>query len=253
MTTNLPARIDVISKALPLNLPIAGKVIAEEVVKYRGEADKALAVATRAEIIDIDTAGRAADVLRAITASEKKVDELRKVQTKPLDDQKKTITALYDVALQTYAKAKTLLNEKANVWRRAEEARLTAEAVERRKARQLEAERLAAAQVALGDEEGADQILEEAAALPVEQERVAAVGVYGSVLGTVNRNVGVVKDRRQFLQALSNAKDPLLVQILEKIEFPQSLLNKLAAAVHEGNAIAPIGFEATRKDSTGVR
>jgi hypothetical protein len=253
MTANLPARVDVIQKALPLNLVIPGAAIAEEVVKYVTEANKALAVAERAEIKDSDTAGRAADVLRAITTSEKKVDELRKEKTRPLDDQKEKITNLYKTALETFTKAKTLLSKKADVWRKAEEARLTAEAEERRKARQAEADRLAAAQASLGDDEGAQQILEEAAALPVERERVAAVGVYGSTLGTVNRNIGAVNDRRKFLQVLIAAKDPLLVQILEKIEFPQALLNKLAAAVNKGETFGPIGFEAKKDDRTGVR
>jgi hypothetical protein len=254
-TPNLPvpARPDVIEKALPVAIPVPGKLIAEEVVKYRTEADKAVAVAQRAEIVDGDTAGRAADVLRAITASLRRLEEDRKKKTAPLDKQKATITGLYEVAKAQYTKAKAMLTDKVDVWRRAEEKRLTAEAEERRAERKAEAERLAAAQTELGDAEGADRILEEAAALPSAPEKVAAVGVYGGVLSSRNRNVGEITDRREFLRALTAAKDPLLVEILDAIEFPKSLLNKLAKAVHEGEAIAPVGFTAKRDDSSNVR
>ena len=249
----IPNRLEVIEKSLPIALSIPGKVIATEVVKYRTEADKALAVAGRAVITTADDAGNAADVLRAITASLRRLEEDRKAKTQPLDKQKSEITALYDIAKEVYGKAKKVLDEKVTTWRRAEEKRLTAEAEERRKERQAEAERLAAAQAALGDDDGADQILEEAAALPIEPERVSAIGTYGGSLSTRARNVGKITDRAAFLRVLAGSTDPTLIEIREKIEFPQALLNKLAKAVAEGDAISPVGFLADKDESNNIR
>ena len=253
MTANLPARLDVISRALPISVPIPNTEIAAEVIRFRAEADKAVAVAERAEIVDADTAGRAADVLRAITTSEKKLDEARKEKTRPLTEQKAKIDELYKPASAGYLTAKTKLTAKVNVWRKAEEARLTAAAEVRRKERNEEAARLAAAQSALGDDEGADRILEEAAAMTGVPEKVSAVGVYGAVLGTTNRNVGEVNDRAAFLKVLATSTDPNVVAIRDKIEFPQALLNKLAAAVAKGESIAPVGFTAKVDDKASVR
>ncbi len=246
MTTNLPVALNttVIAAALPQQVPLAVEMIAADVVKYSEEAHKALAVAERAQITDDKAAGNAADVIRAIIASRKRLDTDAKKHTADLKSRTVTITDFFKVSDAVYLQAKTKLDDKVTVWRRAEEAKILADNAKKREELQAEAARLAAATAALGDAEGATRIVEEAAAVMIEPARPMAVGVYGGTTGSAKRHVGTVEDRAAFFKALAVSKDPLVVAIATKIEFPQALLNSLAKAVTEGDTIAPGGFKA---------
>lgn len=246
-------KTEVVAQSLTQRLPLAPSVIAGQVCSLDEQAEKAVAVAERAEIKTAGDAGNAADVLRAISAQLRLVDSQRKKHTDPLDDAKSQIMNLFRVPFAKFTKAQLVLKNKVTAWRRVEEARLTAEAEEKRKERLRLAEQKAAAQVALGDADGAQRIAEEAAALPVEPEKVRAVGIYGSSLGSRKRSVGNVVDRRAFLQELAGSRDPLLTEILDGIEFPKVSLNRLAAAIHKAETLNPNGFEAQTEDSSVVR
>jgi hypothetical protein len=254
-----PPTIDAIARALTPQILIPVSEVAAELVRFRDEADKAKQVADRAVLATTQDAGNAADVLRAITSALTKLEKARKAKTEPLDKAKTQLMDLYRAAEKVYTEAKTTLQGKANVWRRAEEARLTELAEERRKKRQEEAQQLAAAQAAMNDPTGAQQIIEEAAAVVEEVPRAGATGIYGSVLGGVSRSVGEVTDRLAFLRAVANAYamgdlgEPNLRAIGAAIEFPKSLLNALARAVNAGEVISPPGFEAGKTDNSVAR
>lgn len=239
---NLPARLDVIAAAIPQNIPIQSSTIAAEIVRFRDEAEKAVAVADRAVIDCAQAMGNAADVIRAINASSKKLTTARYNRLEHIDSIRQSIANMYLVAGTQYALAKTRLEGKVRIWRQAEEKRVIAESNERKQIRAERAKQLAAAQLALGDAAGATQILEEAAAVPDVAPRVEAVGVYGGKMSVTNRNVGKVTDVRLFLGALATSKCDYMSAILERIELPVSLLNKLAAAVQAGEALCPPGF-----------
>lgn len=256
MTTNLPVALttNVIAAALTHQVPVAVETIAADVVKYSEESAKALAVAERAQITDEKAAGNAADVIRAIIASGKRLDADAKKHVADLDAQSTTITNFFKISKGVYLAAKTKLDEKVTAWRQAEEKKLIAEAAEKRKAQQAEAARLATATAALGDAEGATRIIEEAAAaVVIAPPKPIAVGVYGGMTSSAKRHVGKVEDRAAFFKALAVSKDPLVVSIAEKIEFPQALLNSLAKAVAEGETIAPSGFKADTATSNTYR
>lgn len=238
---------------IPAELPVDALKIVNEVLSFKDEAQKALAVAQRADVNGADPAGNAGDVLRAIGAARARLETARKSHTAGLDSLKANIMGFYSAPDKVYAEAQTTLKSKIDVWRRAEEDRLTREAEERRRARDEEARRLAAAQAALGDAEGATQILEEAAAVSSEPEKVRAVGVYGATVGSISRNVGYVDDRFAFFKALATSQDPAVKAIADDIVFPQALLNKLAKLVNDGESLCPPGFRAGKVDSSNIR
>lgn len=244
---NLPAgplRLDVVAGAIPSVIRLDNSSIAAEVIRFREESEKAVAVAGRAVIDSPNAAGNAADVLRAINGSLRK---LAIAKTARLDDLKNAVDSLasmFSVSEVAYKAAKQELTRKVGVWRTAEELRIIAESNAKKAERAARAEQLAAAQIALGDAEGAQQIIEEAAAVPDEAPKIQAIGVYGSTMGTARRNVGKVVDTRAFVAALATSKCEHMTAILDRIEFPVSLLNKLAAAVQAGEALSPPGFTA---------
>lgn len=246
-------KTDTIAASLTQRLPLSPTVIAGEVVALNEEADRAEVVAARAVVNSAADAGKVADILRAINAQLALTDRKRKVHTDPIDSAKKQIMDLFRVPFTKFEKAKLVLQQKAGVWRRAEEARLTAEANARRIEKQQAAQAAAAAQSALGDADGAKQIIEEAEALTIEAEKPSAVGVYGGVLGGRKRSVGKVTDLRKFLAELIATQDPVLLDILASVEFSKSKLNALAALIHKGDSLNPNGFEAVEEDSTVVR
>lgn len=255
MAENLPVVLttDLIAEQLPHQVPLAVALIAADVVKYSEEAHKALAVAERAEITDDKAAGNAADVIRAIIASSKRLDADSKKHVADLDARQTTITNFFKVSKVIYLQAKTTLDGKVTKWRRAEEVKLIAENKRKREEQQAEAQRLANVTAALGDVEGAQRIVEEAAAVVIEPPKPVAVGVYGGTTSSAKRHVGLVEDRAAFFKALAVSKDPLVAAIAAKIEFPQSLLNSLAKAVAEGETIAPGGFKADTATSNTYR
>lgn len=235
---------DMLVESLVHQVPVAVELIAADVIKYSEEAAKALAVAERAVISDDKAAGNAADVIRAIIASGKRLEVDAKRHVADLDAQSATITNFFKISKAVYLSAKTKLDEKVTLWRRAEEVKLIADNKKKREDAQAEALRLATVTAALGDTAGAQRIVEEAAAVVIEPPKPVAVGVYGGTTSSAKRHVGKIEDRAAFFTALAKSKDPLVVAIAEKIEFPQALLNVLAKAVSEGDTIAPNGFKA---------
>lgn len=238
----VPLRLDVVAAAIPAAVKLDNSSIAAEVIRFREESEKAVAVATRAVIDTASAAGNAADVLRAINGALRKLALAKAERLSGLKSAMDNLSVMFTVSETAYNAAKTELTRKVGVWRAAEELRITEESTARKVERAERAQTLAAAQAALGDPEGAQQIIEEAAAIPDELPKVQAVGVYGSTMSTTRRNVGKVTDTRAFLAALATSKCEYMTAILDRIELPTALLNKLAAAVQAGEALCPSGF-----------
>lgn len=242
---------EAISKLPPLVPP---PIIAAEISRFAIEGAKALDQAKRAVIRTTDDAGAVADLVKAINTETKKQEEARKAKTAPADGYKDKLMKLYAVGKDALAEAKQILTGKLGAFQSAQARAQAAEIAAREKAAQEEAARLAAAQAALGDAEGAEQILEEAAGLPGEAVNVNVTGAYGATAGQRSRRVGQVDDMLDFLTALvSNPLEEGYLDIINSIEVGQAKLNALAALVIE-RKIAPIpGFTATEVANTVVR
>jgi hypothetical protein len=255
----LTADIGQVASAIGTVPAMPPAVIAAEIVRFVIESNKALDQAERAVIKDNDTAGRAADLLKAIGSTISSQEAARKQHTAPLDAFKAKIMKFYGLATGNLEQAKEILKEKAGAFARAERDRLQAEADQRQRLAEEEAARLAAAQAALGDQEGADQILEEAAARPTEVVKVSATGVYGASLGLRTTKKGSVNNNRLFIKFLAGFMDsePAYGKFVDDLRFPQSALNDLARAVLDPDleaAVAqPDGFVAEEIESISSR
>jgi hypothetical protein len=244
--SNLPvpvATIGEVAQALGHIPAVNSAGIAAEIVRFVSDSMKALDQANRAVVKDAEAAGKVADLLTAIRRAMATQEIARKVHTTPLDAFKTKLMKLYGVATSNLEEATGILKQKARVFMDAEQRRQQAEADAARRDAEAEALRLAAAQAALGDAEGASQILEEAAARPAEVVKATATGAYGSTLGGRNRKVGTVTNNAQFLMDVLSSPDPACAKFIEDLRFPPSALNELAAAVLAG-AKPLAGFKA---------
>ena len=230
--------------------------IAAEIVRFAQDGTKALDQANRAVINTPEAAGKAADLLRAIRMEMGRQESARKTHTAPLDTFKANLIKLYSVGLDTLNEATTVLKGKSLAFVREEQARRDAEAAVARQAAEAEAARLAAAQAALGDAEGAAQILTDAAALPMGADRVTATGGYGATLGTRVTKKGTVTDNYTFLSSvleLANAGSTPCDDFITALTFSQAQLNNLARAVIDGSIKAIPGLKAEEVSDISVR
>lgn len=232
---------------------LVAPVIAAEIIRFAGEGSKALIQASRLVVNDADSAGVAADLVKAINAEDKAQEAARKVHTSSLDVYKDRLMTLFGVGRKSLADAKQILMTKLQTFQTVERQRLAEEAEAQRKLQEAEATRLAAAQFALGDAEGAEQILEEAAALPVEPVKVVSAGSF-AVAGIRKVAVGGVGDRYALLRSLiDNPLEPGYAEVIESLTFSQRDLNALAKLVIDQKTPYPVGLDASEKESTNVR
>jgi hypothetical protein len=145
-------------------------------------AFSALEIAKTYQIDNQEMAEMAADELVSIKSKQKELDEQRKAFTRPLDEKKKEIMALFEPAVTLLKDAETVLKGAINAWGEAERNRLAIE----RKAQQeillrqqMEAEQAAqkardeaAAASKAGDEAKAGELILAASAKESEAEAV---------------------------------------------------------------------------------
>lgn len=228
-------------------------LIGAEVARLSVDGQNALEQAERAVIKDDATLGKATDLLKAITAAISKQDAARKAHTKPLDEFKSKISTMFGAGLEKLEKAKSILKDKAGTYAVAEQRRRDAEAAIAAEALRKEAEKLAAAQAALGDDAGADQILEEAAEVKVAAPKVAGAGKFGGTGGLRKTTSGAVTNNRDFLEQIVMGESPAFDKFIADLRFPQSALNELAEAVVAGSVPPIPGFEAKQSESFVAR
>ena len=129
-------------------------------------ADKALmlcAQASRAEIGDMDTASRGADLMKLLNVALKNTDEQRKSWVGPLNETVKRINSGFKRITEPLKTAKDDLQGKLDVWMRAEQQRAEEEAAATLERTTSEAMETAKALQDAGYGDAAERIVDEAA------------------------------------------------------------------------------------------
>ena len=242
-----------IAKALPMPVSLNTAIVAADIVRFNDESLRAEGNALRAVISNEETFGNGAEVLKSITGQLAELEEVRLSRTRPYDAAKTAVTTLFGVAKKRLEDAKKTLGNKMREWQNTETVRREKDAAVERAKLAKEAQARAAAQAALGDEEGAEQILEEAANTPVVPVAVSTVGIYGARAGTRKVKVGTVHNLDSFLNALSKRTEPAIKDFARNIEFSKTGLNRLAAQILAGEIPAIPGFQAEEKSDLDVR
>lgn len=139
---------------------------------------KLLAQTPRVEVTDQETYTKAGDLLKLIKSSRKKLDDVRKELTGPVDKALKAVNKYFrETAFNEVDAAERAVKAKMAEWyreeerRKAEEARRAAEEAER------QALELAAQAEQSGQEAAADAIMEQGAATAEAEQKAAAMGV----------------------------------------------------------------------------
>jgi hypothetical protein len=201
----------------------------------------------RVKVIDGESMGRAADLVKTLTSSINEVEEAQKRQTGPLK-------ALIDLIVKEgfAPPIERLRVVKAAVKGRIElyAAQLREEAAKQAAKEQQEREAAAIAaaeaQQAAGDTRGAAQIIA-AGTVQVEPEKTNVVGAYGARVTDQTIVSGEIADLRQFLLYVSGAKVnnswAFSDEKLAKIVPQKSLLNELAKLVESGAIPAFTGLK----------
>lgn len=211
-----------------------------QVLRFRLDADKAESILERAIVDSEKHAEHATTFIKSLTATIDNADDVRLSYTRPLDLVKTTIKVQFDESILRLRDVKAVVEGRLTVWLKAEKERKDREA-EEQKAREIaEAQRIADAMRAVGDEDDADQLEELAAQLPVDTTPVRVEGTYGGGAGLQQRVTGLVGDGNGKHAFLAWAARNLSNEDLAQIKIGQRLLNTLAGKVHRAE-LAPIG------------
>jgi hypothetical protein len=212
--------------------------ISGDVLRYADIAAQAAEQADRAVISSQETMNAGADLVKLISQTIKKCDEDRKARTGKIDAFKRFVDGLFNASATKLDAAKSKINGKMNIWA-AEQDRIKRE-LAREEARKQEEQALAmaATQQAIGDDKGADKILDDASRIVRKTEESAKVTATGSLGATSSKRTtisGVVNDYKAFVEALI-AEGADLTQY---IEFRKSAVNARAKVAHEAGATVP--------------
>ena len=154
-----------------------------ELVRAEETAADGLLTIAQAYVIDCpEMAEAAADDLGGIKRKLKDLDDLRMSMTRPLDESKKRIMALFEVPRSKLVKAESVLKGALITWNEAERRRIEAERRAAEEAARKEAER-----IRREAEEQARKEREEAARLQAEAEAAAAAGNDDAALDMVTQ------------------------------------------------------------------
>lgn len=239
--------------ALPKVPAFNATKVAQDIANLNEQADKVLAAAKRADLQTEQTAVTATTFLSSITKRIKEVEDERKGITGNFDKLVKGLNALFTKGpLFKLDQAKTIMQAKLGLYVRAERARLEAEAEVERQRIADEAAKQAKKAIKEGDRAGAVEILQNAAAIDVQPEKLE-IRSATAALNSVKRNVGTVKDLRKFLLWVASNQDPAALAALGGISVGQRELNQLAVAVLVGGHAPVPGFEATEEEAFGAR
>lgn len=243
-----------VNKVLAPEVTVRAAAFIQNLVAH---GENALEQAEVAEITTEDSFGLAGDLVKAINAKLNDADKARKAITSPMDDAKSAVMKLFKVGIDKLESAKKKLQDKQTTWGRAERSRLDAIAKAEQESATQRALDLAAAQQSMGDNEGADQVLAEAAETiqDMGEVKVTARGMYGSSSGMRGRWVGEVTSPRAFLSwLLTQGYDPLTI-----LDFKKSGLNAIAKEFGEKTATiqntlaTSHGFKVSYDESTVSR
>lgn len=228
--------------------------LAREAFKFNEFGKQAIVQADKAAFIDAATFGLGGDLMKAINQNIKAAGEARKSRTDKINSVVDYITKLFAPGIAKLTTAKVTLQGKLNAYAQIEEDKRKAAAAEERKRVEAAALALAEAQQAMGDDAGADQVMDEAADLSAkiaENTKVVGHGAFGSSSHQQGRWVGRVTVPAQFLKALIE-KNP--DKVLDYIEFKTAALNKLAKELGDADTgLTLAGFEYARDKNVRVK
>jgi hypothetical protein len=210
-------------------------------VRVASLADQAMQQAERAEIKDQDSFNSGADLTKIIGTTLKESEADRKTFTAPLDEFKKYVTGLFQNSNAKLEKAKSTITMKMNRWA-AEEQRKKQEAA-RAAAKEAEdrALAMAAAQASIGDDKGADQILDKASTVITKaaaEAKVTATGNFGAAAAARTTISGDVENPSAFLNWLLQPEHNLQ-DILAVVDFKKSGLNAIAKKAKAAGTTVP--------------
>jgi hypothetical protein len=226
--------------------------VSSYILNLTASGENALDQARNADINSEESFGLAGDLVKAINGKLTDAESERKVITKPMDDAKKGVMALFNAGIAKLTEAKEKLQTKQTEWAKAERLKKAAQAEIDRKAAEERALSLADAQLSMGDNAGADQVLTEAASTidKMGDTKVSVRGMYGSSSGLRGRYVGTVDSNRAFLAWLLTQQYDLSAIV----EFKQSGLNGLAKEFGEKGVKGAIpGMKVENVESTVSR
>lgn len=229
-------------------------VVAQEAFKYNNFGKQAIAQVDKAVLDSPEKFGLAGDLMKAINQNIKAAGEARKSRTDKVNTLVSYITTLFRPGIEKLEKAKADLQKKLNAYHDAEEKKRIEQADKDKKAAEETALALAATQQAMGDNKGADQVMDQAAKAVekiASNTQVRGHGAYGSTSSAQKRWVGKVDEPALFLAALISI-DPS--KILDYVDFRQSALNALAKRLGESEAKKSInGFTYEQDKNVRVR
>lgn len=138
--------------------------------------------AERAEVKDIESAEKAADLAKWFRVLIKKIDEERTILVKPLNDHVKMINGRFKNSVVRLEAGQATIDRKILAFKVEEEKRLKAEAAERRRLEEEAAIKRAEELEAAGKGTEANAVIENAAAAPAPVAKVGTMrGSYGAV------------------------------------------------------------------------
>jgi hypothetical protein len=169
-----------------------------------------LARATDFSITSVDQYDTSGEVLKSIKAKQRELNDLRLSLTRPLDDAKGRIMALFKPAGDRLSKAETLIKGAMLTFQRGqEERRRIAEAEARAEAERerLKLQRQADAARKKGNEDKAEDLEDRAASVPVPIVTVEKPSVSGVATRTTWR--AEVVDMLELVKACAEGRQPL--------------------------------------------
>jgi hypothetical protein len=188
-----------------------------------------IAQAERAEVTDEKSYASGGDLIKIARTQAKKADEMRTELVGPYNKLIKFVNGAFRLPKEKFTDARSIIEKKMMVWKRAEDERLRKEAEAERK--RLEDEALARAALEKS-EEGQEEVLDAAAEAGEQVVEDAGVklqrGDYGSSTGTKKVYTTNVESVLDFVDSLLHLAKNGEVEISTIIEFKKSGLNKLA-------------------------
>lgn len=206
-----------------------------------------LASATDFTIATVEEYEASAGGLKAIKAKQRELNDLRLTLTRPLDDAKGRIMALFKPAGDRLARAETLIKAGMLAFSREEERRRQEAEAEARAAAEREAaalRRQAETARRRGNEDKAEDLEDRAASVPVPIVTAAKPNVSGVATRTTWR--AEVADLRELVQACADGRQPLSL-----LEPNMSILNAQARALKRELAIP--GVRAVPEEGIAAR
>lgn len=203
-----------------------------DLTTYSEEAENLIAQAKRAEVTDADSYAKGGDLISIARARAAKAEDHRTELVGPYNKMVKFINAAFKVPKEKFTDARSIVETKMMMWKRAEDEKLRKAAEEERKKLEAEALERAAAEKT---EEAQDEVLDAAAEAGEEVIEKAGVGLqrgdYGSSTGTRKTYTTNIISHLDFLRALVqhiDAGNKRNIDLGAVVDLRKSGLNKLA-------------------------